>query len=387
MSSRRRPDPSPVKSVLTHTSLSVGVFGAALGLGGALVHVSGDSEGGGPVETIALFRPLDSDPPALKARLDPSQPVVVRAASVRVSDGEPNLGVPDPDQAYANAPTQRSTAQGAGQSVIKINGVPVGEGQSFSDARGSVSLPKAPLPGLHRGGLPQISQDGRRPVDAYARPFSNPAGKPVVSVIVGGLGINYRRSLAVIDQLPPEVTLSFTPDARGLNRLVSRARAAGHEVLIEAPMEPYEAGRAKPYSHRMNADATSDQNIARLNHILSTTTGYFGVVNHQGARFAATDGAFGPVAAALRDRGLAFVDDGTIARTPLAKTAAAEGAPVTAADIVIDAEADADSISANLLALETKALANGEALGAAFAFPLTVDLLSDWADGLEAKGI
>ena len=44
---------------------------------------------------------------------------------------------------------------------------------------------------------------------------------------------------------------------------------------------------------------------------MSRATGYFGLTNYLGSRFLASDAAYQSFAAALRGRGLAFVDDGS----------------------------------------------------------------------------
>jgi len=59
-----------------------------------------------------------------------------------------------------------------------------------------------------------------------------------VALIIGGLGLNAATTRQAIESLPPEVTLSFVPYADGLQGWIDMARAAGHEVMLEAPMEP-----------------------------------------------------------------------------------------------------------------------------------------------------
>ncbi len=124
--------------------------------------------------------------------------------------------------------------------------------------------------------LPRIAPDGRTPADVYARPFINPGNKPVVAIVVGGLGINATHTKSAIDELPPEVTLSFAPDATSLQTWINRARAAGHEVLIETPMEAYDYGRMKMHPLTLLADAGEAANRSRLDRVLGRSTGYFG---------------------------------------------------------------------------------------------------------------
>ena len=103
-------------------------------------------------------------------------------------------------------------------------------------------LSQAPIAGLTAPGpggapLPIIAADGRTAADAYARPFT-PNGRPKVSVVIGGLGLNAQTTRAAIETLPGEITLSFAPYAEGLQGWIDLARAHGHEVLLETPMEP-----------------------------------------------------------------------------------------------------------------------------------------------------
>ena len=75
-------------------------------------------------------------------------------------------------------------------------------------------------------------------MDVYARPFDRNDPRPKIAIIVGGLGLGEAVTQAAVDRLPPGVTLAFTPYGSSLQGLVSTARAKGHEVLLEVPMEP-----------------------------------------------------------------------------------------------------------------------------------------------------
>ena len=124
-----------------------------------------------------------------------------------------------------------------------------------------------------------IGPDGRRPSTAYARSFEAEPGTPVIAVIVGGLGVSESLTEAAIESLPPEITLSFVPYARDLQAWMNRARAAGHEVMIELPMEPFDYPNNDPGPHTLLADASETENMRRLHWLLSRASGYFGVTN------------------------------------------------------------------------------------------------------------
>jgi polysaccharide deacetylase 2 family uncharacterized protein YibQ len=251
-------------------------------------------------------------------------------------------------------------------------------------------LPRAPLAGLFERGpngpIPIIAANGRTPAQAYARPFTPRADRPMVAIVIGGLGFNARTTTQAIDELPPEVTLSFVPYADNLQAWIDRARAAGHEVLLELPMEPFDPDADDTGPQALLASASSQQNATRLEQLLSRGAGYFGVTNYQGARFATSAQASAPVVQALRRRGLVFVSSGIGQRTALSVEAQRAGLPITAADRLIDVRQEADAIDDQLLNLEALALQNHSAIGAGFAYPVTIEQVGRWAGDIASRG-
>jgi hypothetical protein len=243
-------------------------------------------------------------------------------------------------------------------------------------------LTQAPIAGLFAAGpsgpLPVIGPDGRTPAQAYARPAAAD-GKPRVALVIGGLGLNAKTTHQAIESLPPEVTLSFVPYADGLQGWIDLARAAGHEVLLELPMEPKDFPDNDPGPYTLMADGKPDETTRRMEWLLSRGAGYFGVTNYLGAKFVASPTAMSILSEGLRARGLAFVDDGSAA-----KVGGAE--PRASADRIVDDQLDGPAIEAQLTALETQASRSGHALGSGFAYPVTLEEAAHWAGGLSGRG-
>lgn len=245
------------------------------------------------------------------------------------------------------------------------------------------ALPKAPLAGLHANGpqgpLPIIAKDGRTPAEAYARPFK-PNGRPKVALVIGGLGLNAAVTRQAIEVLPPEVTLSFTPYAQDLQGWIDQARARGHEVLLEAPMEPVDYPDNDPGPYTLLAQAAPAETVKKLEWLLSRATGYFGLTNYLGSRFLGTPAATEAFAGVLKSRGLAFVDDGSAPR-------AARSMPHRASAMrMVDEQLSAEAIDKQLLTLEALSLQHGQALGAGFAYPVTLAQVATWAQHVESRG-
>jgi hypothetical protein len=243
-------------------------------------------------------------------------------------------------------------------------------------------LAQAPLAGFFAPGpggpLPVIAPDGRTPAQAYARP-STADGKPRVALIIGGLGLNAKTTREAIDGLPPEVTLSFVPYADGLQGWIDLARAAGHEVLLEAPMEPKDFPENDPGPYTLMADGQAPETTRRLDWLLSRASGYFGVTNYLGSKFVTSPGAMSIFEGELRQRGLAFVDDGLASHI-------GGGIPRASADRIVDDQLDGAAIEAQLTALETQAQRGGQAMGSGFAYPVTLVEAQKWTQGLAARG-
>lgn len=244
------------------------------------------------------------------------------------------------------------------------------------------ALPKAPIAGFFtqgpNGPLPVISPDGRTPAEAYARPFKS-NGRPKIALVVGGLGLNARATQQAIDTLRPEITLSFVVYADGLQGWIDAARARGHEVLLETPMEPLNYPDNDPGPYALMAEGDPAETAQRLDWILSRATGYFGLTNYLGSRFLQEDAAYKAFAGAARNRGLAFVDTGLASRR-------GGGLPRASAERIIDDRLSGVAIERQLAALETGAQQRGQALGTGFAYPVTLEKVAQWATEVEQRG-
>jgi polysaccharide deacetylase 2 family uncharacterized protein YibQ len=273
------------------------------------------------------------------------------------------------------------------EDVLRMSKSPASAAAAPAEARltpaGGGALPQAPIAGFFAPGpggpLPIIAQDGRTPFEAYARPFAS-NGRPKVALVIGGLGLNARATQTAILTLPPQITLSFVPYADGLQGWIDMARAHGHEVLLETPMEPLDYPDNDPGPYTLMADAPGPETAKKLDWILSRASGYFALTNYLGSRFLADDKAYGSFLGAVRGRGLGFIDDGSAGRRT------GGGVPRASAERVIDDQLTQAAIDAQLLRLEASALRSGQALGAGFAYPVTLEKVARWAESVEQRG-
>ena len=312
--------------------------------------------------------------------------------------GKPADGKPA-EKPVQNAVAAKQEQAGERKTVTIIDGssgarqeVPIGSGE----AAGGATMPAAPMAGIDqrlleksRYGMIPVAADGLKSFTAYAASVdqAKAAKMPVVAIVIGGLGVGAAKTADAIMKLPPAVTLAFTPYGADPGKLAERARAQGHEILLQLPMEPYDYPDNDPGPQTLLATLTPDQNLDRLYWHLSRLQGYVGVANFMGARFVATDAAMQPIVSEAAKRGLAFFDDGAAPRSVAGSLATGQAMPFAKGDVAIDAVPTAGEIDGALKKLESLAKERGYAIGTASALPVSIDRLNIWIKGLDRSGI
>jgi polysaccharide deacetylase 2 family uncharacterized protein YibQ len=240
------------------------------------------------------------------------------------------------------------------------------------------------------GPIPKVAADGMRPAEAFARPVKPLPGKsdaPRVALIVGGLGVSTSATAAAIVKLPEAVTLAFMPYGSDVDRLVSRARGEGHEVLLQVPMEPFGYPDNDSGPQTLLTSLTPEQNLDRLHWLMSRFQGYVGIAGAMGARFTASEQSFAPVLRETAKRGLMFFDDGSNPRSVAGRIAGANNLPFAKADVVLDLVPTAAEIDHALGRLEMAARERGVAVGISSALPVSIDQIAKWAKAAESRGL
>ncbi len=293
---------------------------------------------------------------------------------------DPGVGIDA--ESLPSRPDERADGGEGRRKVAALGGV----------RHGRISLPPAPQRELIErtafGLLPRIHK-GRKPWRAYARPV--PASvlhskKPKIALVIGGLGLNPKRTEEAIRVLPEEVTLAFAPLASALQRDINRARRAGHEVMLQVPMEPWGYPAVNPGPQTLLVSASVADTLGKLKRLMGKAGGYIGVVNYTGQKFLASESALQPVLRELKRRGLVFLDDGITERSKSLDLARRLGVPALRADLRIDVERSEGAIRAALAQLEALAQMRGHAIGIGSAFKETLEAVDAWNDERIAKG-
>ncbi len=275
--------------------------------------------------------------------------------------------------------------------VVERPGVAPSKSLQLPRIRGGPSLRAAPDPGLVQrstlGMLPVIGSDGRKPWQVYARPFDQMDKRPRIAIVITALGLSSAATNTAIQALPGAVTLAFAPYADRLGEWIRLARAAGHEVLINVPMEPVDYPNYDPGPQTLLTSLTPEENRQRLIWTLSRVTGYVGVVDFMGSRFTMSRKHLLPVLDALNRRGLIFLDSRTAPRSQVGPIAREVGLPWAENSRLIDELASREKIDERLKQLEGLAKKKHFAIGMGSPYPVTLERLAAWIPGLKKRGI
>ncbi|KQT09180.1 hypothetical protein ASG40_11120 [Methylobacterium sp. Leaf399] len=343
-----------------------GALAAAVVIGGSVLAVTGDPQGGEPRAhaVISLREPEAATVPA-------PPPERVASGPSSASDVEGASGV--------NVVRPLGTAAPTDAVIIRVPN------------EAGVTLAAAPDPRLversRHGSVPKIGEGRRRPLDVYARPLAGVTGGPRIALVVTGLGVGQAATASAVAKLPAAVSLAYSPYGTELERSVARAREAGHEVLLHAPMEPFDYPDSDPGPQTLLTTSRPAETLDRLAWAMSRFSGFIGVVNFMGAKFTADAAALEPVMRDLGQRGLGFLDDGASPRSQALTVAAKTKTPVARAEIVVDAVPRPEAIDRELARLETEAKAKGFVLASAGGMPMTIERIARWSRDLEARGV
>jgi polysaccharide deacetylase 2 family uncharacterized protein YibQ len=349
-----------------------------------------DPMGGEPMVRLAINpespsatlpgKPIAADPPAAAPSANAAQAPALAAQPPR-----------DPPAAAAAGQRTVTIIDGSSGARTEIVVSDKADPADGAPAAGSAPGINPALLEKSRYGMVPIIAGGLKPFAAYAEGDEALRAKamtmPVVAIVVGGLGIGAAKTADAIVKLPPAITLAFTPYGGDPAKLVERARAQHHEVLLQVPMEPFDYPDNDPGPQTLLTTLDGDQNLDRLAWHMSRLQGYVGLTTFMGARFVATDAALQPIVRDAARRGLGLFDDGRAPRSLIGTLAEAQAVPFARASLTIDEVPTPAEIDRALGALEAQAKERGVAIGMASALPVSIERLSAWAKQLQNRGI
>ncbi len=338
--------------------------------------------------TVKLPPPEPTPDPAPPAAVVPPPPVPEPAPPPKAVDTPPPPPVPTAPTAGTPRPAPKPSAPpvaAAPPVAPPVPAPPPVAGAKVAEIK-LATVDPALSEKAKDGFLPIVGPDGRQPWQVYARPFDLTDKRPRVAIVVTNMGLSAAATDHAINALPGPVTLAFAPFADGLKDALARARGKGHEVLLNAPMEPESYPRSDPGPKALLTSLSEAENLDNLTWILTRGEAYVGIANLTGGRFAQAPEQLKPVLAALKQRGLLYVDRWAGNQTPSGTIAKEIELPFAGVQLVVDQEPTKGGIDGRLAELERIARRDGRAVGLALPYPLTLERIAIWAGELDQRG-
>ncbi|WP_424628980.1 divergent polysaccharide deacetylase family protein [Bradyrhizobium sp. SYSU BS000235] len=330
--------------------------------------------GGEPIATVTYKAPSSGDKSAPPSTMAPQ--AQAPAGEAQNAAGKQTVTIID-------------GSSGSRQDVV-IGGGSDGAAKSDDSSAPAADINPKLLEASRFGMIPTVA-GSLKPFRAYAAGSdaerARAAKTPSIAIVITGLGVGAAKTTEAILKLPGAVTLAFTPYGADPAKLVTRARAQKHEVLLQVPMEPFDYPDNDPGPQTLLTSLGPEQNLDRLAWHMSRFQGYVGIANFMGSRLLASDAVMKPIIQDAGKRGLAYLDDGSVSRSVAGVLADSISMPYAKADVTIDTLPTPLDIDRSLAKLETLARERGSAIGVASALPVSIERIGNWAKQLEARGI
>jgi hypothetical protein len=212
------------------------------------------------------------------------------------------------------------------------------------------------------------------------------AGTPRLAIVIDDIGY----ADLVSDQLHElgiPVTGAVIPAAPYARSEAQRLHAFGLEQIIHLPMQPKDPANHHPRDQFVLLDSSDGEIAALIDGALEAVPYARGANNHMGSLLTSNEAAARRVLAALKARGLFFVDSKTAPTTVAYAQARRLRVPTALRDVFLDDEPTYEHAAAQLRRLVEIARQRGRALAIGHPFPTTLAALRDAVPWLKQQGV
>lgn len=243
---------------------------------------------------------------------------------------------------------------------------------------GGINLPKEPA--VETVPLPPVTQTlNPRPVPAPSeaasavpagmspleiqkpeKPVATADNRPMIAIVIDDMA-HSRKRFQIANRLPAAISFALLPYVDNVSEMAGAARAAGHELLVHLPMEPF-GPIADPGPGALKVGDSLAEWESRLQRNLGAFDGYIGINNHMGSRATANPEMMKWLMTALKKRGLSFLDSKTSAKSVAEKAARGAGVPTAGRHVFLDPDGSGDVAAQQFASALRLAKKNGAAI-------------------------
>ncbi len=252
----------------------------------------------------------------------------------------------------------------------------------------SRALREAPVEGFYEesasGLLPISKSPTQTPFEIYRKPYVLNKTKPYLAIAINDFGLDENMSQEMIDSLPSTVTLIMSPYSSNPDKWMKAARADGHEVWLNLPLENKDFPLTDPGAKGLLTRVSLQYNQDRVEWILGRTTGYVGIAAFSDRALENAKNVFEKMGREMLGRGLGYFEMNTGGDSFFLPVAKGAKAPYLQNDVSIDI---LNVQSPVFQSLQQQIEADGNAAVVITPTPLNLSEILGWMQTLEDSGI
>ncbi len=207
--------------------------------------------------------------------------------------------------------------------------------------------------------------------NSFSKTFAETCSKkkPRIALIIDDIGFSETRLDSFLEIGAP-LTFSILPKLPMSAQLAEKIHREGHEVMLHQPMEPMDPF-VDPGPGALYVNDSPEKITEKVRENISETPFATGINNHMGSKFTACGKEMKKALAAVREKGLFFIDSLTTSSSTGYSTARTMHISAFRRNVFIDNVQDEDFINHQLVKLKWLALKHGQAIGIGHPFPET----------------
>lgn len=226
----------------------------------------------------------------------------------------------------------------------------------------------------------------RAPLDGY-QAAAVADGKPIVSIVISDVGKNRELVQSIHEKLSNNITLSLSPYATNHNATAETLSGYGFELWMDLAAITYDMN----YDHgvlALNPVHDFDKNIDMIMRQLDNKDKVTGVILPTQSLIIETQDLWGSLVNDLFMQGYGILDNTTQVMKPALFFHEDKRAPYLKGDMILSRYKTADHLEQALSNLKKSVLEQGSMIATLpLTTPVTLDILADWVNSLEADGI
>jgi polysaccharide deacetylase 2 family uncharacterized protein YibQ len=206
----------------------------------------------------------------------------------------------------------------------------------------------------------------------------------ILSIFVVGLGL-YPELTEEALNLPQEIMLGYYLRSPEIASQIENATSKGFDVYMMCPMEPVYYPHNDPGPNTLLTGLPAEENLKRLNDLLSISPAIKGLVSYQGSLFMTSEEDLSPIMKALAASGKIFVDSSNAPQSKIKAVCHAQKATCYQTIFQLDQELSGESLKKTFKEIEKALESNERVIIFGFAYPITLEALTTWLKESESK--